>query len=103
MEVIKKSISILLTLSILTSSTFSWSQPLRYEEDFIDDEIESSTTWDPIPVDAAVGDLKLKVLSEDEVFRGNFNEKAYVCHPLMKKHANREKQLKKRGLWFYDK
>lgn len=50
-----------------------------------------------------MGDLKLKVLSEDEVFRGNFNEKAYVCHPLMKKHANREKQLKKRGLWFYDK
>jgi len=61
MEIIKKSISILLTISILMSSTFSWSQPLRYEEDFIDDEIEASTTWDPIPVDASVGDLKLKV------------------------------------------
>ena len=34
-----------------------------------------------------MGDLRIRVLSEDDVFRGNFNETAYVCHPLMKKQA----------------
>lgn len=61
MEIIKKSIAIILSVSILISSTSSWSQPLRYEEDFIDNELEATTTWDPVPVDAFVGDLKLKV------------------------------------------
>ena len=61
MEIIRKLTAILLTASILTTSTFSWSQPLRYEEDFIDNELESTITWEPAPIDASVGDLKLKV------------------------------------------
>ena len=61
MEVTNKITSIILSAIILINSTFSWSQPLRYEEDFIENEIEMSTSWDPIPIDAFVGDLKLEV------------------------------------------
>ena len=43
-----------------------------------------------------VGDLKIKVLSEDDVFRGNLKENAYVCHPLMKNKQTVKSNLKKR-------
>ena len=46
--------------------------------------------------------LKIRVLDEVKIKRGDFDENAYVCHPLMKKHADCETQLKRRGLW-YDK
>lgn len=50
-----------------------------------------------------VGDVKIRVLNETDVFRGNYNEASYVCHPLIKKQANKQVQLKKRGLWYNGK
>jgi len=49
------------------------------------------------------GNIKLRVLNEIDVLRGDYNSNSYVCHPLIKKQANKETQLKKRKLWFYDK
>lgn len=43
--------------------------------------------------------LKIRVLSSDVVTRDDYDENAYVCHPLMKKQSNCELQLQKRGLW----
>ena len=43
--------------------------------------------------------LNIKVLNKGAVKRGGFDENAYVCHPLMKKHADCETQLKRRELW----
>ena len=50
-----------------------------------------------------VDDVKIRVLNETDVFRGNYNEESYVCHPLIKKQANKQVQLKKRGLWYNEK
>jgi len=50
-----------------------------------------------------VDDVKVRVLNETDVFRGNYNEASYVCHPLIKKQANKQVQLKKRGLWYNEK
>ena len=50
-----------------------------------------------------VDDVKVRVLNETDVFRGNYNEASYVCHPLIKKQANKQVQLKKRGLWYNGK
>ncbi len=50
-----------------------------------------------------VGNVKIRVISETDVFRGNYNEASYVCHPLIKKQANKQVQLKKRGLWYNEK
>ena len=50
-----------------------------------------------------VDDIKVRVLNEVDVLRGDYNSDSYVCHPLIKKQANKETQLKKRKLWFYDK
>ena len=50
-----------------------------------------------------VDDVKIRVLNETDVFRGNYNEASYVCHPLIKKQANKQVQLKKRGLWYNEK
>ena len=36
----------------------------------------------------------MRVLNETDVFRGNYNEASYVCHPLIKKQANKQVQLK---------
>jgi hypothetical protein len=47
--------------------------------------------------------IKVRVLNEMDVLRGDYNSNSYVCHPLIKKQANKETQLKKRKLWFYDK
>lgn len=43
--------------------------------------------------------LNIKVLGKGVVKRGDFDETAYVCHPLMKKQSDCETQLKRRGLW----
>jgi hypothetical protein len=43
--------------------------------------------------------LNIKVLDKGVVKRGDFDENAYVCHPLMKKKADCKTQLKRRGLW----
>ena len=50
-----------------------------------------------------VDNVKVRVLNETDVFRGNYNEASYVCHPLIKKQANKQVQLKKRGLWYNGK
>jgi hypothetical protein len=47
--------------------------------------------------------IKVRVLNEMDVLRSDYNSDSYVCHPLIKKQANKENQLKKRKLWFYDK
>ena len=50
-----------------------------------------------------IDNVKVRVLNETDVFRGNYNEASYVCHPLIKKQANKQVQLKKRGLWYNEK
>ena len=50
-----------------------------------------------------VDNVKVRVLNETDVFRGNYNDASYVCHPLIKKQANKQIQLKKRGLWCNEK
>ena len=42
-----------------------------------------------------VDNVKVRVLNETDVFRGNYNDASYVCHPLIKKQANKQIQLKK--------
>jgi hypothetical protein len=39
------------------------------------------------------------VLNENVIKRSDYDENAFVCHPLMKKKADCEIQLKRRGLW----
>lgn len=39
------------------------------------------------------------VLEQKTIYRGDYINTAYVCHPLMKKQADCELQLKKRKLW----
>jgi hypothetical protein len=43
--------------------------------------------------------MSIRVLRDLDVYRGDYDESSYVCHPLMKKKANKEVQLKKRKLW----
>ena len=47
-----------------------------------------------------VDDIKVRVLNEVDVLRGDYNSNSYVCHPLIKKQANKETQLKKGNFGF---
>ena len=46
-----------------------------------------------------INDATICVLNENVIKRSDYDENAYVCHPLMKKQSDCETQLKRRGLW----
>lgn len=47
-----------------------------------------------------IKDIDIKILNPEIIKRGDYNESALVCHPIMKKKADCKIQLKRRGLWF---
>ena len=46
-----------------------------------------------------IQDIDIKILNSEIIKRGDYNESALVCHPMMKKKADCKTQLKRRGLW----
>tara|TARA_Y100000287_G_C14216865_1_gene353922 strand:+ start:880 stop:1614 length:735 start_codon:yes stop_codon:yes gene_type:complete len=46
-----------------------------------------------------IQDIDIKILNSEIIKRGDYNETALVCHPMMKKKADCKTQLKRRGLW----
>jgi len=64
-------------------------------------KIESSDIYTTMSDDKefSFNGLNVCVLEQNTIYRGDYMNTAYVCHPLMKKQADCELQLKKRKLW----